>query len=197
MKLQAPILNSPKLPEHPRTLHRQPRRGISSSWGINWCGGAHHLFSDPSTIREGEIIWWSLRGSPANSDNHGGVARKNEVELPIHASSFALVEYISFILLSNSNNELVIFVQDVSNRSFLKSQALQETVDNRKLLAEKDELIKKRWDQYLNAEQVQWPGSSAYSRNLSPEKGDREPGKGEKGTPREKLVSPGESNRNF
>jgi len=57
--------------------------------------------------------------------------------------------------LSNSNNELVIFVQDVSNRSFLKSQALQETVDNRKLLAEKDELIKKRWDQYLNAEQVQ------------------------------------------
>jgi hypothetical protein len=77
------------------------------------------------------------------------------VELPIHASSFALVEYISFILLSNSNNELVIFVQDVSNRSFLKSQALQETVDNRKLLAEKDELIKKRWDQYLKAEQVQ------------------------------------------
>ena len=77
------------------------------------------------------------------------------MELPIHASSFALVEYISFILLSNSNNELVIFVQDVSNRSFLKSQALQETVDNRKLLAEKDELIKKRWDQYLNAEQVQ------------------------------------------
>ena len=57
--------------------------------------------------------------------------------------------------MSNSNNELVIFVQDVSNRSFLKSQALQETVDNRKLLAEKDELIKKRWDQYLNAEQVQ------------------------------------------
>ena len=77
------------------------------------------------------------------------------MELPIHASSFALVEYISFILLSNSNNELVIFVQDVSNRSFLKSQALQKTVDNRKLLAEKDELIKKRWDQYLNAEQVQ------------------------------------------
>ena len=76
------------------------------------------------------------------------------MELPIHASSFALVEYISFILLSNSNNELVIFVQDVSNRSFLKSQALQKTVDNRKLLAEKDELIKKRWDQYLKAEQV-------------------------------------------
>jgi len=53
------------------------------------------------------------------------------------------------MMSSSSNNELAIFVQDVANRSFLKSQVLQETVYNRKLLAEKDELIKQRWDQYL------------------------------------------------
>lgn len=32
---------------------------------------------------------------------------------------------------------------------FMRSQVLQEIVYNRKLLAEKDELIKQRWDQYL------------------------------------------------
>ena len=31
----------------------------------------------------------------------------------------------------------------------MNSSALQETVDNRKLLAEKDALAAKRWDQYL------------------------------------------------
>ena len=59
------------------------------------------------------------------------------------------IECFSFMMSSSSNNELAIFVQDVANRSFLKSQVLQETVYNRKLLAEKDELIKQRWDQYL------------------------------------------------
>ena len=53
------------------------------------------------------------------------------------------------MMSSSSNNELAIFVQDVANRSFLKSQVLQGTVYNRKLLAEKDELIKQRWGQYL------------------------------------------------
>ena len=51
---------------------------------------------------------------------------------------------------SNSITELFGFcIQDIANRSFLKSSALQETVDNRKLLAEKDALAAKRWDQYL------------------------------------------------
>ena len=36
------------------------------------------------------------------------------------------------------------------NRSFLKSTALYKNLDNRKLLAKKDDLIAKRWDEFLD-----------------------------------------------
>jgi len=45
--------------------------------------------------------------------------------------------------------KLTIFLQDVANRSFLKSNALYKTLDNQKLLAEKDAEIAKRIDQAL------------------------------------------------
>ena len=41
-------------------------------------------------------------------------------------------------------------MQDVANPSFLKSHALYQMVDNRKLLAEKDALIAKHWDEFLD-----------------------------------------------
>ena len=41
-------------------------------------------------------------------------------------------------------------MQDVANRSFLKSSALYMKLDNWKLLAEKDALIAKRLDEYLD-----------------------------------------------
>ena len=41
-------------------------------------------------------------------------------------------------------------MQDVANHSFLKSHALYQTVDNRKLLAEKDALVAKCWDEFLD-----------------------------------------------
>ena len=45
--------------------------------------------------------------------------------------------------------KLTVFLQDVANRSFLKSNALYKTLDNQKLLAEKDAEIAKRIDQAL------------------------------------------------
>ena len=45
--------------------------------------------------------------------------------------------------------KLTIFLQDVANRSFLKSNALYKTLDNQKLLAEKDAEIAKRINQAL------------------------------------------------
>ena len=45
--------------------------------------------------------------------------------------------------------KLTIFLQDVANRSFLKSNALYKTLDNWKLLAEKDSQIAKRIDEAL------------------------------------------------
>ena len=41
--------------------------------------------------------------------------------------------------------------QDVANRSFLKSQALYKTVDNRKTLEQQNVLITKRLDESLAA----------------------------------------------
>ena len=41
-------------------------------------------------------------------------------------------------------------MQDVANRSFLKSSAPYKTLDNRKLLAEKDALTTKWLDEYLD-----------------------------------------------
>ena len=42
-------------------------------------------------------------------------------------------------------------LQDVANRSFLKSQALYKTVDNRKTLKQQNALIAKRLDESLAA----------------------------------------------
>ena len=42
-------------------------------------------------------------------------------------------------------------LQDVANRSFLKSQALYKTVDNRKTLEQQNALIAKRLDESLAA----------------------------------------------
>ena len=46
-------------------------------------------------------------------------------------------------------DKLAVFLQDVANRSFLKSHALYKTLDNRKLLSQKDAEIAKRIDQAL------------------------------------------------
>ena len=40
-------------------------------------------------------------------------------------------------------------IQDVANRSFLKSHALYKTVDNRKILEQQNALIAKRLDESL------------------------------------------------
>ena len=42
--------------------------------------------------------------------------------------------------------------QDVANRSFLKSQALYKTVDNRKILEQQNAMIAKRLDESLAAQ---------------------------------------------
>src|SRR6185312_2738865 len=42
--------------------------------------------------------------------------------------------------------------QDVANRSFLKSHALYKTVDNRKILEEQKNMIAKRLDEALSAQ---------------------------------------------
>ena len=42
-------------------------------------------------------------------------------------------------------------LQDVANRSFLKSQALYKTVDNRKTLGQQNALIARRLDESLAA----------------------------------------------
>ena len=46
-------------------------------------------------------------------------------------------------------DKLTVFLQDVANRSFLKLHALYKTLDNRKLLSQKDAEIAKRIDQAL------------------------------------------------
>jgi len=56
---------------------------------------------------------------------------------------FSLISSSSIVELFDT------FAQDVANHSFLKSIALQETADNKKLLIEKDALAAKQWDQYL------------------------------------------------
>ena len=63
--------------------------------------------------------------------------------------SLCLLEYF---LVSSSfcNWDIYFSLSDVANHSFLKSNALYKTLDNRKLLAEKDALIAKRWDEYLD-----------------------------------------------
>ena len=43
-------------------------------------------------------------------------------------------------------------IQDVTNRSFLKSHALYKTVDNRKTLEQQNALIAKRLDESLTAQ---------------------------------------------
>ena len=64
--------------------------------------------------------------------------------------SCTLIEYFSIMFPSTSNTEFELLFQDIANRSFLKSQALQETADNSELLAQKDALVKRCFDEYLD-----------------------------------------------
>ena len=57
-------------------------------------------------------------------------------------------------------------IQDVANCSFLKSSALQETVDNRKLLAEMEALIAKQWDQFLEMRNKFYEANQMHTRGI-------------------------------
>ena len=57
-------------------------------------------------------------------------------------------------------------LQDVANRSFLKSQALYQTVDNRKTLAQQNAQIAKRLDEALAARNKLYEANREHTREL-------------------------------